>query len=255
MKKILILSFFLMSASLQAWNCKFEKEIDQTLDLKDSVELIVMAAAGDLEIRGASNGSVASIKGKVCVSKEKWLDEARVETRTGERAEIVVELPDADGGWSLTGGEYAYLDLKLEVPDDLPIDIKDSSGDIDIRGVGEVTVKDSSGDIEIEDIKQSVSVSDSSGDIVIRNVKGDVTIESDSSGDIRGKDIEGSVLVKRDSSGDIRFDDVGKDFIVERDSSGDIIAHGVGGDFSVLNDGSGEIVATDVSGSVVTPEG
>ena len=255
MKIILILSCFFMSAHLQAWNCKFEKEIDQTLDLENSEELVVMAAAGDLEIRGVDNGPLVSIKGKVCVSKEKWLDEARVETRGGERAEIVVELPDTDGVWSLAGGQYAYLDLVLEVPDGVSIDIKDSSGDIDIRGVGELSVKDSSGDIEIVDARQSVTVKDSSGDIVFRDIEGDVTIESDSSGDIRGEEVEGSVLVKSDSSGDIRFKNVGRDFIVERDSSGDISARGVGGDFRVLSDGSGDVVATDVSGSVVTPEG
>lgn len=253
MKKILFLCVCLISTSLQAWNCKFEKNIDQTLDLESSEALLVLAAAGDLEVTGVSDSQVATIKGRVCVSREEWLDESRVETSGGRRAEIIVELPDTDGGWSLTGQRYAYIDLELEVPDGIPLDIKDSSGDIEITGIGELSLQDSSGDIEIEDTRGSVTLNDSSGDIALRDIGGDVTIDSDSSGDIRGKQIEGAVLVRRDSSGDIRFNDVGGDFIVERDSSGDITASTVGGDFQVLKDGSGEINASNVSGEVMIP--
>jgi hypothetical protein len=253
MKKYLILMACFIPVGLQAWDCKFEKNIDQTLDLGTSEELSILAAAGDLEVTGVKDSKVATIKGRVCVSKEEWLDESRVETQGGSRAEIIVELPDTDGGWSLTGQRYAYLDLELEVPDDIPLNIKDSSGDIEISGTGELSLQDSSGDIEIEDIQGAVTLSDSSGDIVLRDIEGDVTIESDSSGDIRGKDIEGTVLVKRDSSGNIRFSDVSEDFIVERDSSGDITANTVGGDFKVLKDGSGEIHSSNISGEVMIP--
>jgi hypothetical protein len=253
MKKFLLLGACLVATSLQAWDCKFEKNIDQTLDLESSEELLVLAAAGDLQVTGVKDSKVASIKGRVCVSKEEWLDESRVETQGGSQAEIIVELPDTDGGWSLTGQRYAYLDLELEVPDDIPLNIKDSSGDIEITGTGGLSLQDSSGDIEIEDIQGAVTLSDSSGDIVLRDIEGDVTIESDSSGDIRGKDVEGAVLVKRDSSGDIRFSDVSEDFIVERDSSGDITANTVGGDFKVLKDGSGEIHSSNISGEVMIP--
>lgn len=253
MRKFLLLGVCLVATSLQAWDCKFEKNIEQTLDLGSSEALLILAAAGELEVTGVKDSEVASIKGRICVSKEEWLDESRVETQGGSQAEIIVELPDTDGGWSLTGQRYAYLDLELEVPDDIPLNIKDSSGDIEITGTGELNLQDSSGDIEIEDIKGAVTLSDSSGDIVLRDIEGDVTIESDSSGDIRGKDVEGVVLVKRDSSGNIRFSDVGGDFIVERDSSGDITANTVGGDFKVFKDGSGEINASNVSGEVTIP--
>jgi hypothetical protein len=261
-----------MSTGLQAWNCKFEKNIEQTLDLESSEELSILAAAGDLKVTGSKGSSVASIKGRVCVSKEEWLDESRVNAKGGSRAEIWVELPDSDNDWSLSGQSYAYIDLELEVPDDITLNIKDSSGDVRVEHVGDVSLQDSSGDIEIEDTgelivrdssgdieitaaRDSVTVWDSSGDILFRDIKGDVTIESDSSGEIRGNDIEGNVLVKSDSSGDIRFYNVSENFTVESDSSGDISANRVGGDFQVLKDGSGEISATNISGDVSIPSG
>jgi hypothetical protein len=254
MNKILFLSICLFSTSLQAWTCSYEKEIDQVLDLEGSEVLTILAGAGDLEIRGGDDRSEAVIRGRVCVSDEDWLAESRVDTTRGKNAEVVVELPELASSWSLMGSTYAYIDLEIIVPDNIQLDIKDSSGDVEIEGVSSLTLKDSSGDVRIEDIEGAVFLNDSSGDLVLEDIEGDVTVDSDSSGDIRGRDVEGSVLVRRDSSGDIRFIDVGRDFTVERDSSGDITAKGVGGNFKVLADGSGDITASKVNGAIVTPE-
>ena len=247
-------SALLLPFGLQAYDCKYSKDIDQSLDLTNSTELTVQAVAGDLRIRGVSGSNEARIRGKVCASKEEWLSESRVDTASGQLAEIMVVLPENDGGWSMMGNTYIYLDLELDVPNQVALNVRDSSGDIEITGVGAVAVEDSSGDIDIEDSTGPVTVRDSSGDIELNDIKHQVTIESDSSGDIRGSDIEGTVLVISDSSGDISFRDVGEDFIVERDSSGDISANRVGGDFRVERDGSGEIDASNVEGEVDIPD-
>ena len=253
MKKFLLLGVCLSSFGLQASDCEFTKSIDQTLDLSGSDELAVLAGAGDLRITGNKGSDLAVIKGRVCVSEEKWLDQSGVETSGGKRAEIIVDLPDTDDDGSWSRNNYAYLDLELEVPEGVQLDVKDSSGDFVMEGVGAAIVQDSSGDIHIADTTGPVIIKDSSGEIELRDINGDVTIESDSSGDILGKNIVGSVLVQSDSSGDIEFRDVGEDFVVERDSSGDITAKGVGGDFQVMRDGSGEINASNVDGEVKIP--
>jgi hypothetical protein len=254
MNKLLILFICLFSTSLQAWNCKYEKEINQVLDLEGSEVLTILAGAGDLEIEGDDDVSVATIRGKVCVSEEDWLEESRVDVIRGSNAEIAVELPEISSSWSLMGSNYAYIDLQITVPDNLRLEIKDSSGDVEIEGVSTLSLKDSSGDVRLEDIEGSVTLNDSSGDLVLEDIEGDVTVESDSSGDIRGRDVDGSVLIRRDSSGDIQFVDVSRDFTVERDSSGDITAKGVGGDFNVVADGSGDIVAKNVDGEIHKPK-
>lgn len=234
--------------------CKYEKEIDLTIDLSASEVLAISAAAGDLEIVGVSGSDQAVIRGKACASKESWLDESRIHTVTGRHAEIAVELPDTDGGWSLMGGSYAWLDLNIEVPQDLALEVKDSSGDISLKNIAAVQVQDSSGDIEIENARGPISIRDSSGDIDIEESMGDLTIEADSSGDIYATDINGSVLIVQDSSGDIRILRVSDDVVVERDSSGDIRVTDVGGDFSVLKDGSGDIRSSEVRGTTRLPK-
>lgn len=253
MRKTVLILAILATPTLQAWDCKHEKQIEQELDLSGSETLSVEAAAGDLEIKGGS-GDKARIRGKVCVSEEEWLDESGVEVSGGRNASIAVVLPKSSNSWSWTGSEYASLDLELSVPAGIRLDVSDSSGDVFIEGVAAVSVKDSSGDVEIYDIQGDVSLADSSGDIDVEGVGGNVTVENDSSGDIRGERIDGSVLVRKDSSGGIRFSDVGQDFVVEKDSSGDITARDIGGDFRVLADGSGDIRAHNVNGRVETPE-
>lgn len=235
-------------------DCKFQREFELSLDLEDSESLVVIARAGTLTVTGAERAGEVRISGRACVSEEDWLDASGIESSGGNPARVEVVLPDVDGGWSLWGDRYARLDLELELPADLHLDIRDSSGSMDLAGIGSADIRDSSGSIEINDAAGPLSVWDSSGSISFSRIRGDVTIESDSSGSIRGDDIGGSVLIKRDSSGSIRFSDVTGDFTVERDSSGEIVARGVGGDFTVLKDGSGGIHHENVSGEVTVPK-
>lgn len=242
----------LLAGSAQAANCKYEKAIDLTLDLAGSELLSVAAAAGDLNITGREAAAEARVRGKLCVSEEEWLNEAELHTEGGRNASIAVSLPRT-GGWSFVPERYAYLDLDIEVPSILALDIRDSSGDMTVRGTGPVDIRDSSGDIELENVNGTAVLKDSSGDIELRHIGGDVTVRQDSSGNIHGRDIRGSVLIEHDSSGDIRFEEVTGDYVVERDSSGDIVARTVAGDFRVLRDGSGEVRHSEVAGAVEIP--
>ena len=247
------LLIFQFSTEISADNCKFEKIIDKTLDVSKSEILAISAAAGDLEVIGVSGIGPAVIHGRVCASKDSWLEQSDVTTSAGKRAAIDVNLPNSGGSWLSLGSSYVWMDLTIEVPEDLALDVKDSSGDMLLKNIAAIQINDSSGDIEVESSRGSVSISDSSGDIEIDGADGDVTIESDSSGDIEAMDINGSVLVKSDSSGDIEVSHVSDNVVVERDSSGDISADDVGGDFRVLKDGSGSISSSGVEGEVDIP--
>jgi DUF4097 and DUF4098 domain-containing protein YvlB len=248
---LLILQF---STRIYADNCKYEKNINQTLDVSKSDKLSISAVAGDLDVIGVAGTGQAVISGRVCASKESWMEESEVIATPGNSAKIEVNLPNTDGGWISRINSYVWMDLKIEVPYDLELEVNDSSGDMYLKNIAAVQVKDSSGDIEVEDARGPVSLSDSSGDIEIDKVEGDLTIESDSSGDIEATEIYGSVLVMRDSSGDIEVSNVSDNFVVERDSSGDISARDVGGDFRVLKDGSGGISSRGVEGEVDIPD-
>lgn len=233
--------------------CEFEKVIDLSLDLSGSNTLVITAAAGDLDVQGTSDSDQAVIHGKVCVSKQAWLDDATIETMEGERAKIFVNLPDSSGGWSLFGGSYATMDLTVRLPHNMALEVKDSSGDATFRNIGAMNLQDSSGDIEIEDATGPITIKDSSGDIEIENVGNAVSIR-DSSGDIEVDHLTGNFTIEADSSGDIRATNIDGTVLVKKDSSGDISVKTVSGDFRVLADGSGSIHSKDVQGAVETPK-
>lgn len=256
MEKYLVLMAALAAGSVQAWNpgCEYERELDITLSVAGSERLAITAAAGDLEVTGHAGTSEARVRGKLCSSEEEWLDQAKIQAEGGREASIIVTLPDTAKGWNWLGSRYVYMDLEITVPAGLALEIRDSSGDMKIKGTGAVAVQDSSGDVDIEETSGDVTLDDSSGDIDLLAIGGNVTVRRDSSGDIEGRRIEGEVRVEKDSSGDIRFENVAGDLVVERDSSGDIVADSIGGDFRVLQDGSGEIRSSGVTGRVEIPD-
>ena len=89
MKKFLVLLAALAAGSAQAWDCKFAKDIDVSLDLAGSEQLRVAAAAGDLEIVGHAGTTEARVRGKVCASEEEWLEQAELITAGfGQRLEL-----------------------------------------------------------------------------------------------------------------------------------------------------------------------
>ncbi|HEY5775464.1 MAG TPA: hypothetical protein VIS57_05200, partial [Xanthomonadales bacterium] len=66
---LVALLIYQFSSNASADTCKFEKNIDKTLDLSKSGLLKLTAAAGDLEVVGVSGSQQAVIHGRVCASK------------------------------------------------------------------------------------------------------------------------------------------------------------------------------------------
>jgi hypothetical protein len=64
--------------------------------------------------------------------------------REGNVIQVHVQVPETMSG---IGIFYASLDLQVQVPAGLPVEITDSSGDMTLDGVRVVRLQDSSGDI------------------------------------------------------------------------------------------------------------
>jgi hypothetical protein len=82
-----------------------------------------------------------------------------VAAAAGDREVIYVQtrMPDeSGGGWRY---DSPTLDLSITLPDTLPMDITDSSGDILLRGThGAVDINDSSGDIIYNGVRAAVTI-------------------------------------------------------------------------------------------------
>lgn len=244
---ILTTSLLAVAATAQA-DCRFLDEREASLAADGHDQLLVHARAGDLEIVGRDTLDSVEVRGRVCASSQKLLDEIQLISEAGaDGLEVRVEIPDVDWGWRT----YAYVDLVIEAPSRLALDVHDSSGDVDLQSVASASIHDSSGDLGIRDIRGDLEIHDSSGDIRAVDVTGTVWVE-DSSGDIDVRD-SGALTVERDSSGDIEATDIAGSVLVQVDSSGDIEVRQVGGDFTVGRDGSGSVDYRDVEGRVSVP--
>ena len=251
----MLYSLVLLPASLsaQSWKDDYTSPRTGTADAKGATLVDVTARAGTLEILGVEGLTEVRVKGTARSNDKDELDDIKLRVeRRGSRVVVIADIPQRDNRhWG--DNVNRALDLIVEVPKGIALDVDDSSGELDIRHVGSLDLEDSSGDIELEDIAGALRIDDSSGEIRVANVRGDVRVD-DSSGDINIRDVTGKVIIDDDSSGDIDITDVGGSVEIENDSSGDIEVRRVGGHFTVAHDGSGSIRHSGVKGEVTVPE-
>jgi DUF4097 and DUF4098 domain-containing protein YvlB len=252
-------------------DCDHSAERAAGIEASGVDKVVIRAGAGDMKVVGRASAVRVEARGVACAARKELLDATLISVRR-EGNVVIVEttLPDNLAGWTLGKNEYAYIDLGVALPANLPVEVLDSSGDSKFEDLRQLTLQDSSGDLEVRRIAGLADISDSSGDIAIeeagsvrvrdssgdmelRAVRGDVDIELDSSGDIRVDDVDGSVRVRQDSSGSIRVGGVKGNVDVDSDSSGDIEASRVTGNFTVSEDSSGSIDHSEIGGKVSIP--
>lgn len=227
--------------------CEVRREVDQQLEANGLTGVLVDAGAGSLEVVGGDVAHVR-VRGVLCASDDDMAADSRlIVERRQDAAWIEADLAEG-GGWR---GDYARMDLRVEMPRSLAADIQDGSGEITVRGIAAARVDDGSGEMEVLDIEGAVIIDDGSGGIRVERV-GSVEIE-DGSGGIEVADVRAGVLIVEDGSGSMEIRDVAGDVRIEEDGSGSIVVTGVGGDFILEDDGSGSVRYSEIQGRVSVP--
>lgn len=241
------------------------RELSASVDGASSIEVI--ALAGSLEVVGTTTETVEAV-GEACASRQEDLSDIQLTSRrSGDRVIVEVVIPEKEGNWN----QQRRLDLRVEVPSNLSVRIKDGSGSImasdladlevddgsgslDVRNIaGDLRIGDGSGSVNVDGVGGNAWIDDGSGSLIIARVDGNLEIE-DGSGEIEVRTVGRDVLITEDGSGPIDVADVGGNFEVRRDGSGSIAARDVSGDFIVDRDGSGGIRHDGVGGRVSIPE-
>lgn len=205
----------------------------------------IEAKAGILRVEGRSGITQVRVRGTARSERKGSLDDIKlIAERRGDIVFIKADMPERNGSglWDMMTGRFGQeaLDLVIEVPTNLPLEVADGSGDaefintgalrltdgsgaIKVRGAhGDVTIKDGSGSIDLDGVDGSVVITDGSGGIDARNVMGNFTIASDGSGDIVVSRVGGTARIQNDGSGSIDVDRVAGDFVVDNDHGGHI---------------------------------
>jgi len=215
----------------------------------------IQAHAGSLRVEGRAGLTQVRVRGTARASSRGMLDDIRlIAERRGDVVFIKADIPE-DRGSNFWGSvnHYRGLDLVIEVPATIALDVGDGSGEALFVNVGALSLSDGSGEIEIRGAKGNVRVNDGSGSIEVDGVEGNLRID-DGSGEISVRNVTGDVTVDTDGSGNIVVSGVGGTMRVGDDGSGNIDVDRVAGDFVVGNDGSGTIRYETVKGSVDVPE-
>jgi hypothetical protein len=250
-------------------DCRYTAQRDFDVDAAGLRRLEVTLHANDLVLEGAPGLAKVEVRARACASEAAWLADLTVEQhRAGDR--LVIEPHPHERAFSFGMG-YAYIDLRVRVPQTLLAEIHSGSGDADVAHVAALDYQAGSGDLRVDHIagplnlevgSGDVSGSEvgsvdargtSSGDISITDVHGPVEVGGTGSGDLVFRRVGGSVHVGHVGSGDVSLDGVQGDVGIDAVGSGDVSVADVGGDFTVHALGSGDVHHHGVHGTVSLP--
>lgn len=226
--------------------CESERDITDVLSTSGLDRVRVLAEAGHLTVEGRAGLNEVRVFATACARDSRDLDDLElVVDRSGSVGRIFTLVPGS-------AGLNARMDLRVEVPEWMLVEIDHQEGDVEVFSVSGVDIYDDSGNIEVDNIFGDVDINDSSGEVEISNIDGDLYVWDDS-GTFDARNIGGEVVVEEDGSGNIILRNVDLDVYIMEDGSGDILVEDVGGDFTVDFDFSGNITYRNVRGRVLLP--
>ncbi|WP_312319134.1 DUF4097 family beta strand repeat-containing protein [Stenotrophomonas sp.] len=270
--------------------CQHSEPRALKLDVAGAKAVVFQVNQHDLVLQAGPGAP--ELSGRACASRADLLKDLVV-TQSKEGGKLIVKLERINPGISiLSGNQYAYLDLRGTIPDNVLVQLKVGSGDVSVTGAHSLSADVGSGDVDLRAIKGPVTAAIGSGDVELdgagslnllqigsgdftaRNIGGAAKVGNVGSGDVKLHDVAGNVDVGTVGSGDIDLQrvkgsvtlagigsgdfearQVGGSVKVERHGSGDVTVRDVGGDFTVGSSGSGDINHSNVSGRVQLPRG
>ena len=240
MKYTAVLIFLLLPALVLAGTVQEIKQLDLSIQGIDG--LVVSCGAGLLDLNGVEGRDKISVTAEIEVED---LQKEDLQKFIEKNVRLNLEKRNNKALLKSEVQKYAPVELEarinlmIEVPLELDVNIADGSGTIRVQNLvgnlkidddtgkiqvenifGKVIVNDASGKIDIEDIRGSVRVRDGSGPIQIDHINGDVYV-TDGSGDMTILHVDGNVTVS-DDSGDIDISDVSRAVFISAAGSGEL---------------------------------
>ena len=254
MLKLLTCALLLTPAFAHAGDeCKFKAPRNAAIDLAGVHTLVIDLGQHNLHLNGTP-ASTARLSGRACASSQDRLNQLRVtQRREGDRLILTAESVSSNWSINLFGvSRYAYLDLRLDIPANLPVELAVGSGDADVVGIARLSSRTGSGDLHVHGISGRFDAQVGSGDIEADGI-GEIHVASVGSGDFKAHDVRGDVQIGSIGSGSAGLRKVGGNVVVDSIGSGDLSVDGIAHDLHVRKVGSGDVNHNAVAGRVDIP--
>lgn len=243
---------FMPFAAFAANSCKYEAPRNLQLDLSGVRLVHVEVNSQTLHLTGSDNIKGLTISGRACASDKATLDDLTVtQRRSGDQ--LYVEIGgNSHFSMSFFGHSYSSLEVSMQLPASMPMDVSVGSGDADVRGVQQLQSHVGSGDLHVRQVAGKFSTSVGSGDVEAHDI-GSLDLGSVGSGDFKAEGIKGDAMIGSIGSGDVGLRQVAGSVHVDTLGSGDLTVHDVAGDFSLGAKGSGDVTHSGVKGKLSVP--
>jgi DUF4097 and DUF4098 domain-containing protein YvlB len=254
MWKILCCTLLLTPAFAHAADhCSFQAPRNAAIDLNGVHTIVIDIGHHNLHLVGSQTGNV-KIEGRACASSAKLLGDLQLnQRREGDRLILTASNNPTLNSFSFFAEHYAYLDLHINVPSNLPINLDVGSGDADVVGVSRLSANTHSGDLHVHSVNGRFDANVGSGDVDAADV-GEIHVGSVGSGDFKADRVRGDVQIGSIGSGDATLHTVDGSVDVGSVGSGDLKVNGVTHDLRVHSVGSGDVEHAGIAGRVDVPK-
>jgi len=208
--------------------------------------------AGDVRLAGRPDIGHVRVIARRCGSRAELFDALDLDVRrTDAELDAGFELPTQL--FSRTRGSIARIDLTVEVPARLSVEIENGLGEVEISDVDSVRIADSLDDIHVVRVARDVYVEAGPGDVTVTDVKGSALV-AQSVGRVVVERVDGDVTLAEGHTGPVEIRGVRADATIGDGQAGDVRVDGVDGDLFLGRMTEGRLNAENVSGQIVSME-
>ena len=251
-RTLVILALLFIPLTAAADECRYSAPRSLHEDLSGVRGVQIELHSHDMHLVGSGSSGALDLGGRACASSESALNNLQV-TSHREGDQLIIDVgSEHTFNIGVFGVSYAYLDLQVQLPANMPVTLTGGSGDAYISGLTQLEAQTGSGDLHIARIAGAVSVTAGSGDIELSDI-GSLHAGSIGSGDLKARNVHNDVHIGSVGSGDVVLDQVGGSVDVGTLGSGDLNVDNVHGNLTVGAKGSGDVSHSNIGGKVSVP--
>ncbi len=230
--------------------CTESGEFQQSLDASEIRTLRIETGSGILRLDGSDEIEEVRVSGRACALDADMLADFGL---TLEPEDGVLTLSDRlPEGANHPEASFAKLNMTLDVPRRLAIEITTEREAVHISNVASLKINKQRGELNIDGVDGDAEVNSMFGDLTIRNVDGNLTLNRDR-GETIIEGVRGNVTVESSRRGNTLFRDIGGNLHISKER-GNIAAVNIGGDLVVRDRQEGRLTYSNIGGQVDATE-